>query len=243
VHFERGTLIENVKLGNEFYLLKIHSPLIAKSSSPGQFVNIRVTEGFHPLLRRPMSIMRREGEVIHLLVKRVGIGTGILSEKGKGEEIDMIGPLGNPFPVMDVILVGGGTGIAPLYFYKTEYGNRVHGFLVGFRTKPPLKLTELLEREGVEISTEDGSMGFGGTVLDFLKTKERKYPLYLCGPKEMIRRASIEFKGVTIFSSLEDIMGCGTGICLGCAVKARKRRGYLRTCRDGPVFKLDEIEL
>jgi len=243
VHFERGILIENLFLGDDFYLLKIHSPKIAKSSLPGQFVNIRVSQSFYPLLRRPMSIMRREDEKIYLLVKRVGVGTTILTEKREGEEIDVIGPLGNSFPVMDAILAGGGTGIAPLYFYQKEYRDRVYGFLVGFKTRPPSKLIELLEEGGVEVSTEDGSMGFRGTVLDLLKTKERKYPIYLCGPKEMLKRASFEFEGEKIYTSLEDIMGCGTGICLGCAIKKRRERGYFRTCKDGPIFLLDEIEI
>lgn len=243
MHFERGVLLENLFLGSDFYLLKIHSPLIAKSSLPGQFVNIRVSQGFYPFLRRPMSIMKKEDKIIYLLVKRVGMGTTILTEKRKGEEIDMIGPLGSSFPIMNAILAGGGTGIAPLYFYQTEYRDRVHGFLVGFKTRPPFKLIELLEDTGIEVSTEDGSMGFKGTVLEFLKTKERKYPIYLCGPKEMIKRASVKFKGETIFSSLEDIMGCGTGICLGCAIKKKRGKGYFRTCKDGPIFRLDEIEI
>jgi len=243
VHFEKGILIDNLFLGDQFYLLKIRSPLIASSSLPGQFVNIKVAEGFHPLLRRPMSIMKKEEEAIFLLVKRIGIGTSLLTQKKKGEEIDMIGPLGNSFPVMDVILVGGGTGIAPLYFYKTEYGDKVQEYLVGFKEKPPPGLFELLEATGVEISTEDGSMGYRGTVLELLKTKEIKHPIYLCGPKDMIKRASIEFKKEVIYSSLEDIMGCGTGICLGCAVKKKGKREYFRTCKDGPIFRLDEIEI
>jgi len=233
---------ENIDL-NGYHILRVNAPPIAEEAEPGQFVNIKVSKGFDPLLRRPMSIMDVQGDSILLFIKIVGKGTKLIAEKKVGECLNLLGPLGRGFEERDVVLVGGGTGIAPLIFYKRKRTDRVMEFYAGFRTKPHDFLLQILNREEVIISTEDGSHGQKGTVIDLLMRNKPGYTVYAAGPVPMLRKLETLLNPSQVFVSVESIMACGTGICMGCAIKERGKPTYKRVCIDGPVFRLSEVEL
>ncbi|MFA5410690.1 MAG: dihydroorotate dehydrogenase electron transfer subunit [Candidatus Omnitrophota bacterium] len=251
--------------GNYFYLA-FSAARIAKLALPGQFVNIRVSDSCEPLLRRPFSIYRINGASVEIMYEVVGKATEILSEKKRGEYLDVIGPLGNGFSYQpsavsrQPVIVAGGMGVAPLVFLAEKL---VHGkpiILLGAKTKKQV----LCEKEfkkigcGVKIATDDGSEGLSGKVTDLLKgflgaaedgrVRSVAKPLlrgrtaiYACGPRPMLKEISNIAKKykITAQISLEEHMACGIGACLGCVVKTKK--GFLRVCKEGPVFDSEEI--
>jgi dihydroorotate dehydrogenase electron transfer subunit len=170
--------------GGYFHLL-LKAPQIAKQAQPGQFVDIRISGGCEPLLRRPFSIHRVDAAKIEILYEVVGKSTEILSQRKTGEYLDIIGPLGNVFDYRTSyivhrtsILVAGGMGVAPLFFLaeqlvkRTTHGaRRMAQVLIGTKTKKQI----LCEKEfqklgcGVKIATDDGSKGFKGKVTELLK--------------------------------------------------------------------------
>ena len=241
--------------------MEIESAFLAKNSSPGQFLNVKVSDkGTDPLLRVPLGISRITKKGIGLLYKVVGAGTEELSLKKKGEALDILGPLGTPFNTagngkkQEAILVAGGHGIAPLYALAEELlkkKNKVAVFM-GASTKGYIVLAKEMKSLGcdVKIATEDGSLGKKGYVTCLLaehlsrqKADSRKpTAIYACGPRPMIAAVAREAarNGVVAQVSLDAYMACGIGVCLGCAVKTKT--GYKMVCKDGPVFLSDEIE-
>ncbi len=231
------------------------------SISPGQFVMVRVTDGLDPLLRRPFGIYnilgskgKSKGAGIELLYKVVGKGTRILSTRKPGDDIDILGPLGDGFPYPSgfkkVIMAAGGMGIVPLYLLAKE----LHGaaFLFGARVKEETVFIKDFRKfmRNVKVATEDGSYGRKGLVTELLK--EELSPgsiVYACGPIGMLKQTSAIAQrfGVRCFVSLERSMACGIGVCLGCAVKSRHHKGeenrvYKMVCSDGPVFDSSDID-
>lgn len=137
-------------------------------------------------------------------------------------------------------LVGGGSGVAPLLFYARRYPERVVRLRVGFRSRPPDGLVHLLEALDVpvEITTEDGTLGIRGTVLSGYEP--RGEVLFICGPLPMMQAVMARSGDREVWISLEETMGCGFGICMGCATPLVEG-GYARTCTDGPVFPAHRI--
>lgn len=236
---------------------------------PGQFVMLRVAEGLDPLLRRPLGVYKVlgakgrnvfKGRGIELLYKVVGKGTGILAGKRPGEAVDVLGPVGNGFPLLRggaagrVVMVAGGIGAVPFYMLAAEKAARV--FLFGARTKEETALVRDFRPLGVQvkISTEDGSTGKKGLVTDLLAEElTRGSVVYACGPLGMLKGVSraAAAAGVKCLVSLERAMACGIGVCLGCAVKSGEhcgagqheyKREYKMVCSDGPVFDSTEID-
>jgi dihydroorotate dehydrogenase electron transfer subunit len=231
------------------YLLLLECPSIASQARPGQFVMVRCGQGIEYQLRRPLSIHQREGDKISLLFNVVGRGTRWLSERRGNQKIDLLGALGNGYSiypdVKNLLLVAGGIGIAPLVFMANEAiskGKRVT-LLMGGATAGQLYPSRLLPA-GVRLvtATEDGSAGEKGMITNLLPgfTGEADQ-IFACGPlpmyKTMAGMAGLKDKPAQI--SLEMRMGCGLGICYGCTVKTRN--GLRQTCKDGPIFELDEI--
>jgi len=229
--------------------------------SPGQFVMVRVTDGLDPLLRRPFGIYnilgpkgKSRGTGIELLYKVVGKGTKILSTRKPGDDIDVMGPLGDGFPYPSgfkkVIMVAGGMGIVPLYLLAKELQGAA--FLFGARVKEETVFIKDFRKfmRNVKVATEDGSYGRKGLVTGLLE--EEISPgsvVYACGPIGMLKQASLIARrsGVKCFVSLERSMACGIGVCLGCAVKSRPHKGsengaYKMVCSDGPVFDSADID-
>ncbi|MEN3046459.1 MAG: dihydroorotate dehydrogenase electron transfer subunit [Candidatus Hydrothermales bacterium] len=250
-----GEILNNIDLGEGMFHLIVSAEEIAKRAKPGQFVNIRILDTLCPFIRRPYSIWSAEGDVIEFLIKVSGLGSRLLSERKRGK-IDLLGPLGRAYPEPnfgdnETVLIGGGTGIAPLMFYVKYYSLTNFKFIYGAKTCPP---DYLISRLGEIIgdflvSTEDGSLGFKGLVVDYVKELIRdgyidpqKSIFILCGPLAMLK--SFQFlPPENTYVSMEGKMACGFGVCMGCAVKRRDGKGYLRTCTDGTIFRLLDIEL
>ncbi|MGB9823896.1 MAG: dihydroorotate dehydrogenase electron transfer subunit [Candidatus Hydrothermia bacterium] len=223
-----------------YFLLKLEK-LTDIAVKPGQFFEIRVREDFEPFLSRPFSVFFSSGEEIWFLIKIVGKGTRILSELKNGDTLSLLGPLGNGFPeVESPVLVAGGSGIAPLYFYATLRGFK--SFSWGLPSLPSKEFLRLFEGLNIEIFTEDGSSGKKGLVTEGLKIGEGDI-LFACGPIPMIKALKEKVPHEQSFVSMESVMACGFGICFGCAIKKRNAPGYFRVCKDGPVFRLSDIDI
>jgi len=256
-------IISNKRLKGNYQYLEFESEAIAKNALPGQFVDIKISDGFQPLLRRPISIHRVKGSKIGLVYEVIGIGTKILSTRRPQELLDVIGPLGNGFSYKQAvktkkginILIAGGMGVAPLLFLaekaaKLKIRNQKPEILVliGAKTKKQILCAQEFKSLGcaVKIATDDGSAGFKGKVTDLLKHQLTAYSLqltaiYSCGPKPMLKAVSeiANENKINAQLSLEEHMACGIGACLGCVVSTKN--GYKSVCKDGPVFCAKEL--
>jgi dihydroorotate dehydrogenase electron transfer subunit len=264
-----SALIVQKETWGNYCLLSLHSPRIARRAAPGQFLMVRVSDQLYPLLRRPFSIHARERNRLEIFFSKIGTGTAILAEKNPGESLDILGPLGKGFRIPrkkqaggTAFLVGGGRGIAPLYFLARELrslGVRPRIFYGG-RTESHLPLLSKLAAQGFDvfISTDDGSLGFHGFVCPMLERElarwlnaprrgrvPRRSEIFACGPDAMMKGvAGIAARHrVPAQFSLESIMGCGIGACWGCVKRIRQagRPGWVKICEAGPVFKDSEI--
>lgn len=245
----------NQKISGSCFRLVLEAPAIARKASPGEFVQVRVSAGATPLLRRPFSIFRAAGREIEIIYQVVGEATEILTRRRPGELLDIIGPLGNgfdlalgAFPGRTQVLVAGGMGVAPLFFLAEKLKNNRRAVLLGAKTKSHILCEKQFKRLGcaVKISTDDGSRGHKGRVTDLLKhllstIDYRPSTIYACGPRPMLKEISALSCRLHIPAqvSLEEHMACGIGACLGCAVDTRD--GYQRVCKDGPVFPAGDI--
>ncbi|MFQ6618817.1 MAG: dihydroorotate dehydrogenase electron transfer subunit [Fidelibacterota bacterium] len=253
-------VLSNENIGKNLFQLCLNHNFKLKSAHPGQFVNIKIDNSFTPLLRRPFSISRIIRNEIIIIYKIVGRGTAILSRKKRGDTVDILGPLGKGFtlPGKDahyIILAAGGTGTAPLIFLRESLMEEGFNpiFFIGAKSKDELIYSK--DFGEAILCTEDGTAGFKGTVIEALFDFHRKNPgtksIYACGPEEMLRsisKFSLE-NGYPCQISTENYMGCGTGLCFGCAVKTSTSfleisdKRYLLACRDGPVFDAQQVEL
>jgi len=253
-----AALILHKKTWPGHVLLRLSSPRIARRAKPGQFLMVRVSAQPHPLLRRPLSIHARDGDCVELFFARAGLGTAILADKRTGEKLDILGPLGKGFGAgktkgKTFWLVGGGRGIAPLYFLAAELeagGGRPRVFYGG-RSEADLPLLRKLAARKWEVfvSTDDGSMGFPGLVTTMIEREiarpVRPGAIFACGPDPMLKRVGeiAAANGIPAQLSLESIMGCGIGACWGCVHRIRTPEGeeWVKICEDGPVFPADRV--
>jgi len=247
----KAKILFNEKIISGHYKMCLHALGIAQEAKPGQFVHIKIKDGYDPLLRRPFSIHRCEGEKIEILYKVVGRGTEFLSRKKVGNEIDTLGPLGQGFKISPdlkkIVLVAGGMGIAPLYFLAEKLNRENILILLGAESKEKVLYLENLKNLNVkvQIATEDGSQGYKGLLSEFffhlLKENSQIDLVCACGPIPMLKKIaqlSLKYK-IPCQVSLEQRMGCGIGVCLGCTIKGES--SYLRVCSDGPVFQANQI--
>jgi dihydroorotate dehydrogenase electron transfer subunit len=250
----KAEILSNTKIAPDHYILSFKAPKAAERTKPGQFFNVKVDSSHNPLLRRPFGAHKIDKSKIEILYKVVGKATRILSSRKKGETLDALGPLGNPFsePGLfnpgseSVVLVAGGHGVAPLYGLAWALkANAVSGLtiMIGARTKGHAIGEKEFQKLGlkVRLATEDGTKGHKGPVTDLLKETSGRPTIYACGPKPMLK-AVAKFAArhdIPCQVSLEEYVACGIGTCLGCAVKTRS--GYKLVCKDGPVFDAKEI--
>jgi dihydroorotate dehydrogenase electron transfer subunit len=239
------------------YLIRLEAPEIAASARPGQFV--MVSCGGDMVVPRPLSIHRIDGNRLALLFSVVGKGTAWLSQRKKGEALNIFGPLGNGFYIMpdtkNLLLVAGGIGIAPLCLLvdtALKAGKTVM-LINGAPTADcllPISINQGLFDAGVSPAkinvvnaTEDGSEGFKGLATDLIPAYlDGIDQIFACGPADMYRTMSRmpELKDRPAQISLEIMMGCGVGVCYGCTIHTKN--GPKQVCKDGPVFELEEIE-
>ncbi len=260
VWVEKFPVLELSWLNDSYFKLRLLAPQIAETAVAGQFVNVRVTDTLDPLLRRPLSIARRNADDgwIELVVKAVGRGTRFLGEAKPGQLLDVLGPLGHGFDVNGVeeaVLVGGGIGVAPLLFLADEFAelDTKFVFVQGFRNQAEVCCLDDLKGVGGEfiLTTDDGSAGRQGLVTEQVQKVLDNWPrkgrptIFGCGPQVMLKSLA---KIVDRFEldwqfSLETRMACGMGACVGCAIPTFDGEHYRLVCKDGPVFKKHEVLL
>lgn len=258
----RAPVVGREELGPGLVRLALEAPEL-KAAAPGQFVNVlcRDPQALDPLIRRPFSLagVDRARGLAFLVVKVVGRGSSWLSARQPGNSLDLLGPLGRAFRRPDagapVLLVGGGTGTAPLLFLARELaasggGHRVFA-IAGFRDASHAILVDDLRDAGAEVAvmTEDGSLGGRGTAGQAAASAWREArAVFACGPwgmlqaLERLRRQDPRPLQVAV----ETMMGCGAGVCLSCVVPWRRAHGHrvtgwARACVEGPVFDAEEL--
>ncbi len=263
----KGTVVRNGRIKSLYFILEIDCPPIADQIKPGQFVMLKVSNSTSPLLRRPFSIFksypashperRKRGHLL-ILYKEVGKGTREMTALRKGEMVDLIGPLGNGFAIpplpssANTILIGGGVGIVSLYSLAETLGGKTLSVFIGGKAQNDILIVDDFKKlnSNIFIATEDGSLGFQGTVVDLFSSrkkhfeKKEKYYIYACGPVPMLKAlaGSIRSEDFICQVSLEARMGCGFGACWGCVVRTKDRRKpYQRVCQEGPVFRVEGI--
>jgi dihydroorotate dehydrogenase electron transfer subunit len=253
----KAKVVRKEKLASDLFRLTLHAPDIAEAAKPGQFVMIRATTEYDPLLRRPFSIhqVMVDGH-LQIFFKVVGRGTRLLSSLEVNQYVDLIGPLGRGFekrPGQPVCLLGGGVGIAPLLFCAKELLKTMEPHeiivLLGARTRTEVEVVaDDFSQMGlaVRVATDDGSMGHHGIVTDLMQPLEKKgtWVIYACGPYPMMKVAAEKCKilGWECQVSLETMMACGVAACLGCATEKQNGSGYVHVCKDGPVFQAEEVK-
>lgn len=252
---EKSQVLLKETISGDIFRLTLQAPLIAGAAHPGQFVMLQVDQGLDPLLRRPFSIHQAAAdETIQVLFKVVGRGTEKLSRFVSGDTLDCIGPLGRGYLIdrtAGLCLVGGGMGIAPLYFLakrllQTGLDPENNCVLLGAATRDELTLfaDEFFDLGyTVRTATDDGSLGHHGFVTDLLEPMLGALKrVYTCGPFPMMRKVAMQSQaaGVHCMVSMETHMACGLGACLGCALPGADGN-YIHVCRQGPVFDSDEV--
>ncbi len=257
----KGEIISNKKIGEGLYKMTIFSPYIIKHSFPGQFVNIKCSSEstIDPLLRRPFSIhdIEPDFKVFSILYVLKGTGTKYLSKLSSGDIADFIGPLGNGITLQEnennnFLLIGGGIGVAPLFFLAktlSAAGKNVF-FAAGFKDNNFLLFEKMLQglKISYEIYSENGTHGKKGMITDLVIERAddfKKYDIYCCGPINMYKALQNIFslKSIKAKALFEEIIACGIGVCKGCVMKFKNGKdGYIykTICKDGPLFDLME---
>ena len=261
IYKESGIVKSNIEIAEGIYQTDIFSPNISQNSFPGQFINILPSSNWSYVMRRPMSIANQINNEISIIYKAIGEGTRIMSNWLKNDKIDLLGPLGNKWEGYESnfpILIGGGVGIAPILNLHKKLNNIgiKHILIMGARNSKEHFL-EHNPDANIYMSTDDGSLGINGNVVNVLKFifLENKLPLekkfFTCGPPmmmEAVRSYALQ-NDIKCDLALETLMACGVGICQGCTVERKLnnadkhsyRNQYALACIDGPIFKAKEI--
>jgi dihydroorotate dehydrogenase electron transfer subunit len=245
-------ITENRQIKRDICILELSSSEDFPEMLPGQFVQVRADGSPETFLRRPFSLhdVDYRNRTLKLLVQVVGNGTKAMYELKKGDLLNLVYPLGNSFSLPSegerIILIGGGSGIAPLYYLAKHLDLLGHkpDILLGFRNRDRVMECEEFGKFGnTHITTEDGSEGEKGYVTDHSSLKLTKYNrVYCCGPDPMMKAVAKYAKSENLICevSLENLMGCGFGICLCCIVNTT--RGNVCTCTEGTVFNINELK-
>jgi len=251
---ECAVIVSQEEISSGIFDLCIKTEKIAENAVAGQFVSLYCEDGSR-LLPRPISICEvdKNEKTIRLVYRVAGAGTDEFSRMKKGETIKVMGPLGNGFPLLKkkAFLIGGGIGIPPMFELAKELGDGVEKTAVlGYRDV--LFLNKEFEKYAdVVIATEDGSTGTKGNVLDAIRENKLEADvIYACGPTPMLR-AIKEYaaeKNIECYLSLEERMACGIGACLACVCKSKDVDDHThvhnkRICKEGPVFRAEEVEI
>ncbi|WLD95094.1 dihydroorotate dehydrogenase electron transfer subunit [Alkalihalobacillus sp. AL-G] len=249
---------ENIEIARNIFQLSFKGDIVKEMKEPGQFLHLRASDQYIPLLRRPISIcdVNLEKQECTMLYRADGEGTTLLSEKRQGDNLDVLGPLGNGFPLDSVekgetaLLVGGGIGVPPLYYLSkklVEKGVKVIHVL-GFGSAEDSFYEQNFNELGeTVITTIDGSVGFQGFVTDYMRKEHPSYDvLYACGPTPMLNALEQQLHPERAYFSFEERMGCGIGACFACVCHVQGDEtgtSYKKVCSDGPVFPVGVIQL
>ena len=238
MHLLSAPLVDKRRVARDMWVLAFEAAAVAEDVRAGQFVNLGLGRGF--MLRRPFSVYRVAGERIEIVLKAVGAGTAALLEMERGDSVSCLGPLGRGFDLSggatSVALVSGGLGVAPMPLAARDA--RAAGMTVtwvhGARTSD--ELCEESDGDSVVLATDDGSSGFAGSAVAAAPEAEL---VLACGPNRMLAAVAERWPDAQV--AVETYMGCGTGVCLGCAVPLR-RGGYDRACTEGPVYRAADVD-
>ncbi len=254
---ETCTILSQECIGKDIYSMWLETKTIAEQAKPGQFVSVYTRDG-SKLLPRPISLCEidKEKKALRLVYRVTGKNTGTesFSRLHKNVTLEVLGPLGNGFPLDEakgkrVFLMGGGIGVPPMLETMKQLDAEKTAIL-GYRDE--LFLNDEFEKNGkVYIATEDGSAGTKGNVMDAIRENQLEADvIFACGPKPMLRaiKAYALEKGIPCWISMEERMACGVGACLGCVCQSTEVDGHShvhnkRVCKDGPVFLSTEVEL
>jgi dihydroorotate dehydrogenase electron transfer subunit len=270
IHQTDATIAAIKPVGPSLFRVTFACALIARRSAPGNFVHLLISEREDPFWRRAFSVHNVDPlrGTFEIVFKVVGRGTTLLSRSKKGNRLNLLGPLGNSFTIpskgSNVFLVAGGVGVPPLHFLakvlieKRKLSPGSISFFVGTKTKAEHFCLPELRRMGLRLfpATDDGSLGYAGFVTSHLKESIRSTSLplddlkvYACGPPEMLKEMAMLSSEYGLFceASLETVMPCGVGACMGCVVKVKQhedqdRFAFRRVCREGPVFPVTSID-
>ena len=258
----KSKLVKKEYLKSDIVRFKVEAKSIVERAKPGNFLEIRVSETTVPFLRRPISIynLNKDEGTLEFIFQIKGEGTKLLSKKEEGDLIDIIGPLGmGTFKINNyekIAVIGGGIGVFPLYELSKEAKKekREVSIYLGFRNKDYVVLEQEFKdvSDKLIITTDDGSYGIKGFAINELEKdlKNKKIDcIYACGPLPMLRavkKLAME-KNIPCQISLEERMGCGIGVCLGCAVKTARSSDenpqYFHVCKGGPVFQAKDVDI
>ena len=244
---------------SNIFLLRLEAPEIVEKAVAGQFVQLQINQSYDPLLRRPFCIYNidENNGKFEILYQIVGKGTKMLCGVKPGDELSVLGPLGNGYQIESdaykPLLIGGGMGWAALNQLASELKNSNREFysFCGAKNHDFHLATGASEIVSADFSaTDDGSFGHHGFITERVEkwlevnNSDNLY-IFACGPIPMLRAVQ-KLAGKFNLSgqmSLEARMACGFGVCLGCAIKKARAEGYYKVCKDGPVFNLDEVDL
>lgn len=245
-------VVSQEKLTDDICSMWIQADKIAANAKPGQFISV-YTKDASKLLPRPISLCEVDKEQgrLRIVYRVVGAGTEEFSGYQAGDDITVMGPLGNGFTLKDkkAFLIGGGIGIPPMLELAKQLDCEKQ-MVLGYRDV--LFLNKEFEAYGsVYMATEDGSAGTKGNVIDAIRANGLAADvIYACGPTPMLRalKAYAEENGIECWLSLEEKMACGIGACLACVCKSKEVDHHThvhnkRICKDGPVFLAQEVEL
>ncbi len=246
-------VIENTALNSTNFLIKLQSVNDLPTIRPGQFVNIEIKNSKEVFLRRPFSIFEIDNNLntISLIVKVLGRGSKKLTEIKSGDTLNLVYPLGKSFTKPNdndrILLIGGGSGVAPMLFLAKESGIKPENIdiILGARkNEDHIDVSGYSKFATLHFTTEDGSLGEKGFVTNhsvFQNIKEYT-KVYACGPDAMMKAIAKEAQKADVFCevSLENLMACGFGVCLCCIEPTQK--GNLCVCTDGPVFNIKDLK-
>lgn len=254
---KRVLVVENEPLTERIGLLSLKvDQHLCRVFNPGQFLKIKLTdERFDPLFPRPFTVHSLQEDTLRILYQVVGKGTKALRIVKAGSYVEILAPLGQPYPrdiEFPLALVGGGVGVAGFGFLLERLSSqkrRETALYYGASKDSDLVRLDYFKSFEVHLrlATEDGSLGFKGYITDLLERdlKERCFKTIIaCGPLAMLKKLKESLRGssIKLYLSLESFMACGTGFCMGC-VLPKRGGGYVHLCRDGPTLLAEEIEL
>lgn len=254
---EKAVVVSQEEIADGIFSMWIHTEA-AETAVPGQFLSIYTNDGTK-LLPRPISICeikKADGE-LRVVYRVTGAGTGTegFSRLTAGDTLELVGPLGNGFPMeaaegKRAFLIGGGIGVPPILELAKQLDCEKQ-IIVGYRDEHTFLSKELEENGTLYLATENGSAGTKGTVMDVIREQNLTADIiYACGPTPMLRAIKEYAKEneIECYLSLEERMACGIGACLACTCKSKDKDHHTnvknkRICKDGPVFLSTEVEI
>ena len=247
---EKGIVISNFEKAKNLHFMELCVPKISAQIKPGNFVSLLPPSSLGVFLRRPFSVAGVNNENLRLVIRDIGKATHAITSLKEGDIIEVLGPLGNSYPIFEpdkkLWLLGGGTGIASLLFLHDFHKNSEDRSLWGGKCSCELPDPAQLS-SGCTLATDDGSCGECGNVVEVTRrwlASDKPDYIAACGPKGLLKGVQqlvVEYN-IPTWISCEEFMACGMGACAGCAVPLASG-GYARVCADGPIFKAGEVLL